>query len=173
MDIRFKCTACGDCCSSTPSLTMPEAITYRDDWIISTRYALQHSGAGSVHLKDSALAKTTQEAFAYQSGFLPLVKTGSTQAALVGHLITLSYKGRVHHACDRLQEDGHCGIYARRPLACRATPFHMLLPEHLQSVSLNRFVDYGCAEAADPAVANIGSQPGTGDSKPIVFHNGK
>lgn len=62
-------------------------------------------------------------------------------------------------ACTALS-NGRCGIYARRPLACRTVPFHYSRPEASAERELGAFVatpGYGCDTGADaPIVLEAG-----------------
>lgn len=109
MDIRFKCTQCGQCCRDTKiPLTVAEAI----DWLkrghdvqllceASPWPAALDGEPRALHFK--------RRSFAVTSGSMPTRVVVMLVANVVG-------------ACPNLLADKRCGIYEDRPLVCRIYP---------------------------------------------------
>jgi Fe-S-cluster containining protein len=109
MDIRFKCTQCGQCCrDSKIPLTVTEAIAWlnrgHEVQILceaSPWPAALDNEPRALHFK--------RRSFAVTSGSLP---------ARVVVLLVANVVGR----CPNLLADNRCGIYQDRPLVCRIYP---------------------------------------------------
>jgi len=109
MDIRFKCTECGQCCRDTKiPLTVAEAINWlnrgHDVQLIceaSPWPAALDAEPKALHFK--------RRSFAVMSGSMPTRIVVMLVANVVG-------------ACPNLLPNSRCGIYEDRPLVCRIYP---------------------------------------------------
>jgi Fe-S-cluster containining protein len=162
---RFACTACGACCNRAPEVELSEAASLVDDFVFRLMFRLYRFPRALGDYADGGSEQFYQEkrlltAFAARKSPLKLRREGRaveyTQYLAISALALDGGRG----ACSAL-DDGRCAIYERRPLACRAVPFH-----------------YSRAEASLPAylrefVATPGYACDTGDSAPVVLDRGK
>ena len=131
---RFACTACGKCCDRSPEVELSEAAALADVFVFRLMfrfYALPRVLGD--HLRDRPAEPNASEAFYQKKRLLgahaalkrPLkIRRGRKPVEYTQYLMVsaLSLDTRAG-ACSAL-EDNRCGIYGRRPYACRAVPFH-------------------------------------------------
>lgn len=169
-DLRFACTSCGACCNRSPQVALSEAAALSDVFVFRLMfrlYDLPRTLAG--HLASRAEAAGSDEEY-YESKRLLAAfaaRKYSTKRRHGGK--TIEYMRYVTvsalsldagaGACAALS-DGRCGIYARRPLACRTVPFHYSRPEASAERDLKAFVGtpgFGCDTGAGaPIVLEAG-----------------
>lgn len=108
---HFQCTQCGRCCEG---LWLPLSIAEALDWLrdglpVDVLCEAIPWPADPPDAGDGQAAYKKQRSFAARSGALP-----------IRVLVTLAApQGR---RCPRLQGNGLCGIYERRPAVCRVYP---------------------------------------------------
>jgi Fe-S-cluster containining protein len=177
--LRFACTSCGACCNRAPEVALSEAAALSDMFVfrlmfrlydlprtlagyLASRAAADGSGAGSGagESEEYYESKRLLAAFAARRYSARTRHGGKTveyrRYVLVSALALDAGAG----ACTALS-DGRCGIYERRPLACRTVPFHYSRPEASAERDLNAFVGtpgFGCD---------------TGPGAPVVLEAGR
>ena len=162
---RFACTACGACCNRAPEVELSEAASLADDFVFRLMFRLYRAPRALADYADGGSEQFYQEkrlltAFAARKSPLKLRREGRAVEYTQYLAISALALDRGTGACSALS-DGRCAIYPRRPLACRAVPFH-----------------YSRAEASLPAylrafVATPGYACETGESAPVVLDTGK
>jgi Fe-S-cluster containining protein len=109
MDIRFKCTQCGQCCRDTKiPLTVAEAI----DWLNrghDVQLLCEASPWPAALDREPRALHFKRRSFAVTSGSMPTRVVVMLVANVVG-------------ACPNLLPDKRCRIYEDRPLVCRIYP---------------------------------------------------
>lgn len=168
---RFACTACGKCCNRSPEVELSEAAALADKFVFRLMfrfYALPRSL--SDYLRDRAPNANASEAFyqkkrllGAQSAFKrPLKIRRDGKAVEYMQYLTISALSldTSPGACSAL-EGTSCGIYERRPYACRTVPFHYSRVEASVAADLEDFV------------ATEGYRCDTGDNAPIVIQFGR
>ena len=165
---RFSCTQCGKCCNRSPEVSLSEASALADVFVFSLMfrsYALPSRLSESIGPDEQAADATA--AYYEKKRLLGTFAAhkrparhyrGGKVARSDNHLLisALAFDdGR--GACNALA-DGRCGIYDRRPLACRTVPFHYSRAEALAASELDAFVatpGYRCdtSAAAEPVLA--------------------
>lgn len=155
-EVRFACTQCGACCNRSPEMALSEAATLADVFVFRLMFRLYQwphrpVGPADAHYETRRLlAAFGARKYEARSG------SGRTNFLMISAL-TLDTGGG---ACAALAE-GRCGIYERRPLACRTVPFHYSRPEALAESDLAAFVGtpgFGCD---------------TGPGAPVVIEAGR
>jgi Fe-S-cluster containining protein len=156
-ELRFACTQCGACCKRSPEVALSEAAALADVFVFRLMfrlYELPRTLAGS--LASGARPAGSGEEF-YESKRLLTAfaarkhavkrRNGAKTVEYTRYLtISALTLDAGSGACTALS-DGRCGIYARRPLACRTVPFHYSRPEASAERELKAFVGtagYGC-----------------------------
>ena len=156
---RFACTQCGLCCNRSPEVELSEAAALADVFVFRLMFRLHRQPRASSgeaffqrkrFLSDYAARKRTLRT--RRDGRM----VEESEYLIVSALTLDTGSG----ACCALAE-GRCGIYDRRPLACRTVPFHYTGVE---------------AEAADDLAAFVAT-PGyccdTGLEAPVVIEGGR
>lgn len=144
---RFACTQCGRCCDRSPEILISEAAALSDVFVFRLLfriYVLQRSA----HVDESG-ARNNEAAIFYQRKRL-LNAYAARKSVVKGHgsgkatdltrylvISALSVDGGLG-ACSALAGE-RCGIYDRRPFACRTAPFHYSRPEASTPRYLDRF----------------------------------
>lgn len=169
--LRFACTQCGACCNRSPELELSEAAALADVFVHRLMFRLHElprTLAG--YLASRGPAAGSAETF-YESKRLLASFAARKYAAIRRHdgkaveytkyltvsALTLETGAG---ACTALG-GGRCGIYERRPLACRTVPFHYSRGEASAERDLEAFVGtpgYGCD---------------TGAGAPVVLEDGR
>jgi Fe-S-cluster containining protein len=152
-ELRFACTQCGACCNRSPEVALSEAAALADVFVFRLMfrlYALPRTGSGEEYYESKRLLAT----FAARKY---AAKRGPNGKA-VDHMRYLTISALTFDAgagaCAALG-NGRCGIYQRRPLACRTVPFHYSRPEASAERELKAFVGtpgYGCDTGAGAPV---------------------
>jgi Fe-S-cluster containining protein len=170
-ELRFACTQCGACCNRSPEVELSEAAALADVFVFRLMfrlYRLPRTLAG--YLASRVPPAGSGEEF-YQSKRLlaafaarkwPAKRRQAGKAVEYVNYLTLSALtlDMGAGACSALS-GGRCGIYKRRPLGCRAVPFHYSRPEALAERHVQAFV------------ATPGYRCDTGDGAPIVLDAGR
>lgn len=158
---RFACTQCGKCCNRAPEVELSEAAALADDFVFRLMFRLYQAPRSLADYRHGGSEQFYQEkrllkAFAARQS--PLKRGGAeyTQSLAISALALDRGSG----ACSALAH-GRCAIYQRRPLSCRAVPFH-----------------YSRAEASLPAyLREFAATPGyacdTGENAPTVLEGYK
>jgi Fe-S-cluster containining protein len=155
---RFACTSCGACCNRSPEMLLSEAAALADMFVFRLMfrlYELPRAGAGEDYYETKRLlasfAARKYPAKRRQGG----KNVDHVRYVTVSALTLDAGTG----ACSALT-NGRCGIYARRPLACRTVPFHYSRPEASAERELEAFVatpGFGCDTGAGaPIVLEAG-----------------
>jgi Fe-S-cluster containining protein len=147
--LRFACTACGACCNRSPEVQLSEAAALADMFVFRLMFRLydlprtlaarpdSRPGLGPASFHESKRLLTT---FAARTRIVRRregAKTVEYRRHLLISALTLDTGAG---ACTALSE-GRCGIYGRRPLACRSLPFHYSRPEASARSDLLAFVE--------------------------------
>ena len=154
---RFACTQCGKCCDRSPELELGEAAGLADQFVFQLLFRLYRWPRSAADYVHSGVPREQANAEFYET------------KRLLGAFAAHSYSAKVRHgdkvteqhcfltisaltldsgtgACSALSE-GRCGIYARRPLACRSVPLHYSRGAAFAQQDLDAFVirpGYGC-----------------------------
>lgn len=164
-ELRFACTQCGACCNRSPEVGLSEAAALSDIFVFRLMFRLYDlprtlagylasspgaAGSGEEYYESkrllAAFAARKYPAKRRQGGKIVDYMRYVTVSAL-----TLDAGAG---ACAALS-GGRCGIYARRPLACRTVPLHYSRPEASAERDLTAFVGtagYGCDTTAGAPV---------------------
>jgi Fe-S-cluster containining protein len=145
---RFSCTACGKCCTRGPEMELGEVTALADRFIVRLLFRL-HS---------VPLQAVSGEAHRHLRHF------SAHEEHAGGRALHLTISALPFHAakdkCPAL--DGtRCGLYERRPLACRTVPFHYAIAAR------------ALARAFDQLVKTPGYLCDTSSAAPVVFRGGK
>jgi Fe-S-cluster containining protein len=168
---RFACTGCGKCCNRSPEVELSEAAALADVFVFRLMfrfYALPRALAD--YLRERASEANASEAFYQKKRLLssnaalkrPLKIRRDGKPVEYTQYLTISALAleTKHGACSAL-EGNRCGIYARRPHACRTVPFHYSRVDALAESELEAFV------------ATEGYRCDTGESAPVVIQSGR
>lgn len=157
-ELRFACTQCGACCNRSPEVALSEAAALADVFVFRLMfrlYELPRTGSGEEYYESKRLLA----AFAARKSSTKRRQAGRTVEYASYLTISALTLDAGAGACAALS-DGRCGIYARRPLACRTVPFHYSRPEASAERELTAFVGtpgYGCdTSVAAPVVLAAG-----------------
>jgi Fe-S-cluster containining protein len=159
---RFACTGCGACCDRSPEVLLSEAAGLADIFVFRLMfrlYTLPRSFAGSASAGSAAAfyeSKRLLASFAARAS--PAKRNGGERIAYL--TISALALDTSPGACAAL-ENGRCGIYERRPLACRTVPFHYSRAEAAAETDLAAFV------------ARPGYRCETGAGAPVVLAGGR
>lgn len=167
---RFACTQCGACCDRSPEVALSEAGALADVFVFRLMfrlYELPRNFAGTLETRSTAgsaerfyESKRLLSAFAARKS--PSKRYVGTKAVEYVRYLTISaltLDGGTG-ACSALSK-GRCGIYERRPLACRTLPFHYSRAEA------------GIEQDLDAFVATEGYACDTSASAPVVLKDGR
>ena len=168
--LRFACSRCGACCNRSPEVELAEAGALADMFVFRLMfrlYLLPRNYAGylaSGRTADSSdgfhESKRLPNAFAVRKSTTKRVHAGKpveyTNYLTISALTLDAGLG----VCSALNF-GRCGIYDRRPLACRTVPFHYSRPE----------------ASAERDLAEFAARPGylcdTSAGAPVVLEGGR
>jgi len=168
---RFACTLCGRCCDRPPELLISEAADLADTFVfrlmfrlywlpedLRTYLATQSGGtACSAAFFDS---RRLLGAFAARKYPVKAAIDGKrvryTKYLMISALTVDTSRG----TCPALQAR-RCGVYERRPSACRSVPVHYSRAEALAESAFDAFV------------GTPGYQCDTSDSAPAVLAGGR
>jgi Fe-S-cluster containining protein len=157
------------CCNRPPEVELSEAAALADDFVFRLMfrlYLLPQSAADYREVAETPAAsrhvfyerKRLMSAFAARKSPFNLRTDGKriphTKYLMISALALDTRSG----ACSALTPQGCC-IYDRRPLSCRAVPFHYSHPEALAVSNFDGFVQtpgYECdtSDAAPPVLAH-------------------
>jgi Fe-S-cluster containining protein len=167
---RFACTSCGACCNRSPEMLLSEAAALADMFVFRLMfrlYDLPRTLAGSLASGDADAAsgeeyyETKRLLASFAARKYPAKRRQGGKAIDYVRYLTISALtlDSGTGACTALG-NGRCGVYARRPLACRSVPFHYSRPEASAERSLEAFVatpGFGCDTGAGaPIVLEAG-----------------
>jgi Fe-S-cluster containining protein len=169
---RFACTQCGACCNRSPEVELSEAAALSDVFVFRLMFRLYELPRTLAATVDSGGAdsgadsggeyyesKRLLAAFAARKHRTKRKQSGKTVEYTSYLTISALTLDAGAGACAALSQ-GRCGIYARRPLACRAVPFHYSRPEAAAERDLEAFVatpGFGCDTGAGaPIVLEAG-----------------
>lgn len=149
--VRFACTQCGKCCNRSPEVELSEAAALSDVFIFRLMFRLHWlPEAPGDRLEPGALPGDAGPSFHQQKRLLgafaarkyPARLRRGGKAVKYTKYLTLSALAldTSPGACGALAA-GRCGIYERRPLACRTVPFHYSRAEALAASDLGAFVE--------------------------------
>lgn len=163
--LRFACTACGACCNRPPEVELSEAAALADIFVfrlmfrlyqLPRRHAEDRDGQGADAFYES---KRLLAAFAARK-YAAKRRDGGKAVEITKYLTISALALDVGAGACPALGGGRCGIYARRPLACRTVPFHYSRPEASAASDLAAFVatpGYRCdATSAAPVVLAAG-----------------
>jgi Fe-S-cluster containining protein len=162
---RFACTQCGKCCNRAPEVELSEAAALADDFVFRLSFRLYQAPRALADYDAGGTEQFYQEkrllgAFAARKSPVKLRRQGRPVEYVQYLAISALALDRGTGACSALA-DGRCAIYPRRPLGCRAVPFHHSRAEASLSAYLREFV------------ATPGYACDTGGSAPVVLDAGK
>jgi Fe-S-cluster containining protein len=168
---HFSCTQCGACCNRSPEVELSEAAALADVFVFRLMfrfYALPRNLTD--YVSSRASEPNTSETF-YQKKRLLSANAALKRSSKLQRngrrieytqyltMSALSLDTRAG-ACSALA-GSRCGIYSRRPHACRTVPFHYSRVDALAESDLDAFV------------ASDGYRCDTSDGTPIVIRSGR
>ena len=141
---RFACTACGKCCNRSPEVELSEAAALTDVFVFRLMFRLyslprrperdREESASLFYQKKRLLAAHAARAYPKK-----VVRDGKSVERVHYLMISAVAVDTRSGGCAAL-EDRRCGIYERRPLGCRAVPFHYSRPDALSNDDFDAFV---------------------------------
>jgi len=154
---RFACTQCGKCCNRPPEVALSEAAALCDAFVFMLMfrlYWLPRVPGDSLEFDTGAAnagaafyqKKRLLAAFAARKYPTRIWRDGKAVAYTKYLTISALALDTSTGGCSAL-EAGRCGIYERRPLACRTAPFHYSRVEASAGSDLKAFVEtpgFGC-----------------------------
>jgi Fe-S-cluster containining protein len=162
---RFACTACGKCCNRSPEVELSEAAGLADVFVFRLMFRLytlpgapEGRGQGSAELFHQK--RRLLSAHAARSYSKKVLRDGRPAERVHYLMISALALGTREAACAALV-NGRCGIYDRRPLGCRAVPFHYSRPDALSNDDFDAFVStpgYLCDVSEDAPVVLDGGR---------------
>ena len=163
--LRFACTQCGACCNRSPEVALSEAAALADAFVFRLMFRLYElprkwaPDPAAPSGEEFYETKRLLAAFAARKYAAKTKLGGKTVETTRYVTISALTLGSGSGACAALR-DGRCGIYDRRPLACRTVPFHYSRPEASAEKDLSAFVEtpgYGCETGSGaPVVLDAG-----------------
>ena len=136
---RFACTHCGACCNRSPEVALSEAAALADVFVFRLMFRLHDLPSTGGSGEEFYETKRLLTAFAARKYSAKRRHGGKaveyTRYLTISALTVDTGSG----ACTALT-GGRCGVYARRPLACRTVPFHYSRPEASAERDLAAFV---------------------------------
>jgi Fe-S-cluster containining protein len=159
---RFACTQCGACCDRSPEVELSEAAALADAFVFRLMFRLYRLPRTPAGGSSAAFYERKRLLAAFAARKYP-VKTRQ-DGKTVEHVNYLTLSALTLDtgtgACAALS-GGRCTLYERRPLACRALPFHYSRPEASAESELETFV------------ATPGYACDTGAGAPVVLESGR
>jgi Fe-S-cluster containining protein len=160
---HFACTQCGKCCNRSPEMELSEAAGLADVFVFRLMfrlYRLARVPAAASSREARAFYEKKRLLRAHAGYIYPgnhAGKAGDTLNYLMISALALQTR---RGACVALSES-RCSIYDRRPLTCRAVPFHYSRTEVGAERDFDAFVraeGYRCdVSARAPVVLKSGS----------------
>ena len=158
---RFACTSCGACCDRSPELLLSEAAALADIFVFRLMFRLYElprtlAGHAASRIPVAGSAEAFHESKRLVTAFAArrqnVKRRQGSKAVEYTRYLTISALtlDTGAGACTALS-GGRCGIYERRPLACRTLPFHYSRPEASAERDLAAFVEtpgHGCDTSA-------------------------
>ncbi|HEX8240364.1 MAG TPA: YkgJ family cysteine cluster protein [Allosphingosinicella sp.] len=145
---RFACTGCGACCDRSPEVQLSEAAALADVFVFRLMFRLYElprtlSGHWACGMEGSAGAfhesKRLTAAFAARRQVTKR-RQGSKAVEYTRYLVISALTVDTGAGGCTALAGRRCGIYERRPLACRTVPFHYSRPEASARRELEAFV---------------------------------
>lgn len=169
--MRFACAQCGACCNRSPEVALSEAAPLADMFVFRLMFRLYELPRTLAGYLESRTATAGSGALFYETKRLLAAFAGRKYAArrrqngkAVEYTKYLAVSALTLDAglgaCAALSS-GRCGIYDRRPLACRTVPFHYSRPEASAENDLAAFV------------GTAGYRCDTTDAAPVVLEAGR
>jgi Fe-S-cluster containining protein len=136
---RFACTQCGQCCGRSPEVELSEAAALADVFVFRLMFRLYRLPWGLGGSEAFFQKKRLLSAYAARKRPVRTRIAGraveETEYLVISALTLDTGAG----ACSALEGE-RCGIYARRPFACRTVPFHYTGVEAMAEADLAAFV---------------------------------
>lgn len=165
--LHFACTSCGKCCNRSPEVQLSEAAGLADIFVFRLMFRLYvlpsaFSGGNGTSGSMASFYESRRllNAFAARKSTVRAGKGASSAEQVKYLLISALSLDTGSGSCAALDGE-HCGIYQRRPLACRSVPFHYSRPEASAASDLAAF-------AARP-----GYRCDTSANAPLIFDRGR
>lgn len=164
---RFACSQCGMCCDRSPEVGLSEAAALADVFVFRLMFRLYwlpqrqrdylHPGRDAASAR-AAFYEKKRLLGAYAARKYPAKSwRDGKMMENVSYLIISALAVDTSPGACGARKAGMCGVYERRPLACRTVPFHYSRVEALAESDLKAFVEtpgYGCdtSENADVVI---------------------
>lgn len=159
---RFACTQCGQCCNRPPEVELSEAAALAEIFVFRLMFRLYSLPRSSANYRP-AQGNVGDEYFqvkrlvaAFAAHKYPA--KSKLDGKVVEHMQYLTISALALDlgigACGALNQ-GACGIYSYRPLACQTVPFHYSRTEAMITEVFDSFVaspGYACETSADGTV---------------------
>lgn len=160
MQLRFACTQCGQCCNRSPEVELSEAATLADVFVFRLMFRLYRLPWGLGGSEAYFQKKRLLDAYAARKRPIRVRVAGriveETEYLVISALTLDTGAG----ACSALEGE-RCGIYARRPFACRTVPVHYTGVEATAEADLAAFV------------ATPGYRCDVGEAAPVAIEDGR
>lgn len=156
--LHFACTSCGKCCDRSPEVLLSEAADLADTfvfrlmfrlYVLPSAYSGRSGGSGSA--ASFYESRRLLNAFAARKS-TARVGGGANAAEHVKYLLISALSLDTGSGSCAALNRNRCGIYERRPLACRSVPFHYSRPEASAANDLAAFTarpGYRCDTSAN------------------------
>lgn len=145
---RFACTACGACCDRSPEVQLSEAAGLADVFVFRLMFrlhALPRTLAGPAASRTAGSAEAFHESKRLAAAFAARThvakrRHGAKAVDYTQYLVISALTLDTGAGACAARAGERCGIYERRPLACRTVPFHYSRPEASAESELEAFV---------------------------------
>jgi Fe-S-cluster containining protein len=162
---RFACTQCGACCNRSPEVELSEAAGLADVFVFRLMfrlYSLPASPEGATSDSRELFYQKKRLLAAHAARKYPkkVIRDGRP-AERIHYLMISALALDTRRGACAARSSGRCGIYDRRPLACRAVPFHYSRADGLAEGDFDAFV------------STAGYRCDVGEAAPVVIENGR
>lgn len=165
---RFACTGCGMCCDRSPEVGLSEAAPLADVFVFRLMFRLywlpqkERDSLQSPAEPATAFYEKKRLLAAHAARKVPVRSLRDGKAIDgVRYLVISALTVDTSPGACAAREGAACGIYERRPLACRTVPFHYSRVEALAEADLAAFVErpgYRCETGEDADVVIDGGR---------------
>lgn len=131
--IRFSCSTCGRCCGRSPHATIYDVFELADEFIFQAAH----------HVVLSYAKNPPQREILEHLQFIGhTVMMPELEASLFYFIDFATISPPSYGSCPKLNAEGACSIYAKRPMQCKLAPFDFRFPiseqwRQLESYRLN------------------------------------
>ena len=169
--LRFACTQCGKCCNRSPEVELSEAAALADVFVFRLMFRLYSLPRTPPELAADDPARDASSRLFYERkrrladhaahSYPVKVRREGKASEHINYLMISALSLDTSPGACRALEANRCGLYDRRPQACRAVPIHYSRAEGSAEADLQAFV------------ATPGYRCDTSDHAPPVIEGGR